>query len=109
MERDLLISDLGIRVAKMWAVDSWTVMPEISLAWRYNIEPADYSTTASFVSAPGEYFVIDGKEDATHALDIGASLNIANYGKFRSILDFSGELFTDEDRYDVAWTLEYNW
>ena len=109
MERDLLISNLGIRVAKMWAVDSWTVMPEISLAWRYNIEPADYSTTASFVSAPGEYFVIDGKEDATHALAIGASLDIANYGKFRSILDFSGELFTDEDRYEVAWTLEYNW
>jgi outer membrane autotransporter protein len=108
-ERDRLISNLGISAAKMWAVDGWTIMPEISLAWRYNIEPADYSTTASFVSAPGEHFVIDGKEDSTHALAIGASLDIANYGKFRSILDFSGELFTDEDRYDVEWTLEYNW
>ena len=107
-ERDMLVSNLGISAAKMWAVNRWTIMPEISLSWRYNIEPADYSTTASFVSAPGEHFVIDGKEDSTHALAIGASLDIANYGKFRSILDFNAELFTDENRYNVEWKLEYN-
>jgi outer membrane autotransporter protein len=106
---DMLVSNLGFSAAKMWALDGWTIMPEVSLAWRYNIEPADYSTTASLVSAPGEYFVIDGKEDATHALAIGASLDIANYGKFRSILDFNGELFTDENFYNVEWKLEYNW
>jgi hypothetical protein len=106
-ECDMLVSNLGISAAKMWAVDGWTIMPEISLAWRYNIEPADCSTTASFVSAPGEHFVIDVKEDSTHALAIGASLDIAKYGKFRSVLDFSGELFTDENRYDVEWKLEY--
>jgi hypothetical protein len=107
-ERDLLVSNLGVRATKMWAADHWTIMPEISLAWRYDIDPADYSTTASFVSAPGQYFVLDGKEDSPHALAIGASLDIANYGKFRSILDFTGELFTDDNRYDVEWRLEYN-
>jgi uncharacterized protein with beta-barrel porin domain len=107
-EQDMLISNLGIRAAKMWAVEGWTIMPEISLAWRYNIEPGDYSTTASFVSAPGEYFVIDGKEASTHALAIGASLDIANAGKFKTILDFNGEVFNGENRYDVAWKLEYN-
>jgi hypothetical protein len=107
-ERDMLISNLGISAAKMWAVNQWTMIPEISLAWRYYFEPADYSSTASFVSAPGEHFVIDGKEDSTHALAIGASLDIANYGKFRSLLDFSSELFTDENIYDLEWKLEYN-
>ncbi|MBW2172836.1 MAG: autotransporter domain-containing protein, partial [Deltaproteobacteria bacterium] len=107
-ERDLLVSHLGVRATKRWAADSWTIMPEISLAWRYDIDPADYSTTASFVSAPGQYFVMDGKEDSPHALAIGASLDIGNYGKFRSILDLTGELFTDDNRYDVEWRLEYN-
>ena len=108
MERDQLVLNLGIRAAKMWALDRWTIMPGISVGWRYNIEPGDYSTKASFVSAPGEYFVIDGEEDSTHALAVGASLDIANAGKFRSILDFSGELFNHENRYDVGWKLEYN-
>jgi outer membrane autotransporter protein len=107
-EQDMLISNLGIRAAKMWAVEGWTIMPEISLAWRYNIKPADYSTTASFVSAPGEYFVIDGKEASTHALAIGASLDIANAGKFKTVLDFNGEVFNGENNYDVEWKLEYN-
>ncbi|MBW1742645.1 MAG: autotransporter domain-containing protein, partial [Deltaproteobacteria bacterium] len=107
-ERDLLVSHLGVRATKMWTADDWTIMPEISLAWRYDIDSADYSTTASFVSAPGQYFVIDGKEDSPHALAIGASLDIGNYGKFRSILDVTGELFTDDNRYDVEWRLEYN-
>jgi len=107
-EQDSLISNLGIRAAKMWAVDHWTIMPEISLAWRCNIKPVDFSTTASFVSAPGEYFVIDGKEASTHALAIGASLDIANAGRFKTKLDFNGEVFNNENRYDVAWKLEYN-
>jgi hypothetical protein len=39
---------------------------------------------------------------------VGASLDIAKAGRFKTMLDFNGEVFNGENPYDVAWKLEYN-
>jgi len=108
VKRDLLISNLGVRATKIWVVDNWMIMPKLSIAWRYDITPEDYNTTASFISAPGEYFAIEGKRNSINALDVGVSLDIINFGKFGASVDFSSELFNNENNYDMGWKLKYD-
>jgi len=106
-DRELLTSHLGFRASKLWVFDQWTVMPEVSLAWRYHIKSVDYSTTASFVSMPDQTFLVKGEDDDDHALDIGAALNIGKLGKFDFSMNFNGEVLTDKEKYDLGWEIKY--
>ena len=105
--REQLVSNIGVRTSTIFRFDKMRILPEISIAWRYYMNSADMSTTASFVAAPNEFFTINGGRDKFHALDLGAALKFLHNDNFNMNLSFNGELLGQEDKYDVQWKLEY--
>ena len=94
-ETESLVSELGLRLAYIFQMDSASLIPEVSAAWNYDFDIDDRVTTTSFAGAPTNSFSIDGQDVEQNGVRIGAGLTLMAKGGFTTSVRYSGEFRED--------------
>ncbi len=75
---DSLTSDLGLRLARRFALRGGAVEAGLSGSWSYDFGIDDRRLSAGFAGAPGPTFSITGREPSRHGFLVGAGLRVAD-------------------------------
>jgi outer membrane autotransporter protein len=87
-----LVSNLGVRFARVFEFEGGRLVPEASLAWQYDFDIDDRNITTSFVGSPGNAFTIEGQDLENHSAKIGIGLTFINKRNFSVSLNYNAEL-----------------
>jgi uncharacterized protein with beta-barrel porin domain len=94
---DSLMSELGLRLARIFEIKYGSLIPEVSAAWSYDFDIDDRVITASFEGSPGAAFSIDGQPVERNGAVVGAGLTFVHKSGFSTSLRYRGE-FRDKYR-----------
>ncbi|RQW85689.1 MAG: autotransporter outer membrane beta-barrel domain-containing protein, partial [Geobacter sp.] len=88
---DSLVSELGLRLARSFAIGNASVIPELSAALNYDFDIDDQVVTASFAGAPGNTFSIRGEEVEKYGAAVAAGLTFIHRSGVSAVLKYLGE------------------
>jgi outer membrane autotransporter protein len=90
---NILKSGIGAQLAYKGVSGNWDVMPEIHAKWVYDLLGKKPSTTAAFAGATHSSFVVTGPRPARSAVNMGASLTMADNSKGMAVtLNYDAEM-----------------
>jgi uncharacterized protein YhjY with autotransporter beta-barrel domain len=104
---DSLISELGLRVARIFKSKYGRLIPELSAAWSYDFDIDDRAITTSFAGAPSAEFSIQGQEVERSGAILGAGLTFIHKSGFSTSLKYSGEFREGYKSHGVIGELRY--
>ena len=90
-ETDSLVSELGLRLTRLFQLNDSTLIPELSLAWDYDFDIDDRAITASLAGAQSTTFSIKGQDVEQHGMITGTGVTFVNKGGFSMSLKYNGE------------------
>jgi len=106
---DSLVSELGFRLGRVFQTATGSLVPEVSLAWKYDFDIDDRDITASFSGSPGAAFTIAGQDVDDHAAVFGAGVTFIHKSGFSTSLEYNGELRGDYSAHGIAGIIRYVW
>ena len=86
-----LASELGLRLNYVIPVENGNFLPEVTVAWNYDFGIDDRVVTASFASAPGTSFSVNGQDPENNGLVVGAGITFMSRNGFSSSLKYRGD------------------
>jgi outer membrane autotransporter protein len=104
----MLVSDVGLRVARSFDVPFGTLIPEAGVAWNYDFRLDDRSVTASLVGVDGSEFSIPGEQTGRHGARFEAGLSWQGASGFAASLKYTGEFRSGADDQGVFGYLRYD-
>jgi outer membrane autotransporter protein len=102
-----LVSELGLRVARVFKTDNGSLIPEISAAWNHDFDIDDRDITASFVSSPGASFTIEGQDIKSNGATFGAGITFIHKSGFTTSLKYNGEFREDYRAHGVIGEIRF--
>jgi outer membrane autotransporter protein len=106
---DSLVSELGLRLGRVFKTTSGSLVPEVRLAWKYDFDIDDRDITAGFVGSPGTAFTIKGQDFDDHGAVLGAGLTFMHKSGFSTSLEYNGELRGDYSAHGIMGMIRYVW
>ena len=106
---DSLVSELGLRLGRVFQTATGSLVPEVSLAWKYDFDIDDRDITASFAGSPGAAFTITGQDVDDHGAVFGAGLTFIHKSGFSTSLEYNGELRGDYSAHGIIGKIRYVW
>jgi outer membrane autotransporter protein len=88
---DSLISELGLRLARIFEIKYGSLIPEVSAAWSYDFDIDHRVITASFEGSPGTAFSIDGQPVEKNGAVLAAGLTFIHKSGFSTSIRYRGE------------------
>jgi outer membrane autotransporter protein len=104
---DSLVSELGLRLGRVFQTASGSLVPEVSLAWKYDFDIDDRDITASFVGSPGAAFTIEGQDVDDHGATFGAGLSFIHKSGFSTSLEYNAELRENYTAHGIIGQIRY--
>jgi uncharacterized protein YhjY with autotransporter beta-barrel domain len=90
-DTDSLISELGLRLARIFEIKYGSLIPEVSAAWSYDFDINHRVITASFEGFPGAAFSIDGQPVEKNGAVLAAGLTFIHKSGFSTSIRYRGE------------------
>ena len=106
-QTDSLVSELGLRLARVFPTASSSLIPEVSLAWKYDFDIDDRNITASFAGSPGADFTIEGQDVDDHGATFGAGLTFIHKSGFSTSLEYNAEFREDYSAHGIIGQIRY--
>jgi outer membrane autotransporter protein len=86
-----LVSELGVRVVGAVQTPAGTLVPDLSLLWRYDFDLDDRVLTTAYAGAPGMAFSIAGQPTSRHGLVLRPGLTFLHPAGVSTTLRYSGQ------------------
>jgi outer membrane autotransporter protein len=90
-QTDSLISELGLRLARVFNVKYGSLIPELSAAWLHDFNIDDRVITSSFAGSPGASFSIKGQDVERNGAILGAGISFIHKSGLSTSLKYKGE------------------
>jgi outer membrane autotransporter protein len=90
-QTDSLVSELGIRLARVFKTKWGSLIPEASAAWLHDFDIDDRVITSSFAGSPGTSFSIKGQEVERNGATLGAGITFVHRSGLSTSLKYRGE------------------
>jgi uncharacterized protein with beta-barrel porin domain len=88
---DSLVSQLGVRLARVFGTKCGSLIPEVSAAWLHDFDIDDRVITSSFAGSPGASFSIKGQDVERNGATLGAGITFIHKSGFSTSLKYMGE------------------
>jgi uncharacterized protein with beta-barrel porin domain len=86
-----LVSELGLRVARVFKTKYGSLIPEVSAAWLHDFDIDDRMITSSFTGSPGASFSIKGQDVERNGATLGAGITFVHKSGLSTSLKYIGE------------------
>ena len=106
-ETESLVSELGLRLSRLYELNSGTMIPEVSVAWNYDFDIDDRVIKTAFAGAPNSSFSMAGQQVKKHGVTIGASVTLMNKCGLNTSLRYSGEFRDGYSAHGIIGELRY--
>jgi len=90
-QTDSLISELGLRLARVFNVKYGSLIPELSVAWLHDFDIDDRVITSSFAGSPGASFSIKGQDVERNGATLGAGITFVHKSGLSTSLKYKGD------------------
>jgi outer membrane autotransporter protein len=90
-QTDSLVSELGIRLARVFKTKCGSLIPEVSAAWLHDFDIDDRVITSSFAGSPGASFSIEGQDVERNGATLGAAISFIHKSGLSTSLKYRGE------------------
>jgi outer membrane autotransporter protein len=90
-QTDALVSELGIRLARVFKTKCGSLIPEASAAWLHDFDIDDRVITSSFAGSPGASFSIEGQDVDRNGATLGAAITFVHKSGLSTSLKYRGE------------------
>lgn len=99
---DSLETKLGGRFAMFFRGESWTLIPEVSVAWRYDfLADGNDDITARFSAAPDTFDIQRGESD-TSALELGGGINVLCGDAMSLYIRYEGAFYDEGTAHSIG-------
>jgi uncharacterized protein with beta-barrel porin domain len=88
---DSLVSELGVRLARVFKTKCGSLIPEVSAAWLHDFDIDDRVITSSFAGSPGASFSIRGQDVERNGATLGAGITFIHKSGLSTSLKYIGE------------------
>jgi uncharacterized protein with beta-barrel porin domain len=88
-----LVSQLGVRLARVFKTKCGSLIPEVSAAWLHDFDIDDRVITSSFTGSPGASFSIKGQDVERNGATLGAGITFVHQSGFSTTLKYIGEFW----------------
>ncbi len=86
-----LVSELGLRVTRVFSFDYGKLVPEVSVAWLHDFDIDDRVITSSFAGSPGATFAVAGPKAQKDGAAGGAGITFVHKSGFSTSIKYIGE------------------
>ncbi len=86
-----LVSELGVRLARVFKTKYGSLIPEVSAAWLHDFDIDDRVITSSFTGSPGASFSMKGQDVERNGASLGAGITFVHKSGFSTSLKYKGE------------------
>jgi outer membrane autotransporter protein len=90
-QTDSLVSELGIRLARVFKSRCGSLIPEVSAAWLHDFDIDDRVITSSFAGSPGASFSMKGQDVERNGATAGAGITFIHKSGLSTSLKYRGE------------------
>ena len=90
-QTDSLVSELGVRLARVFKTKCGSLIPEVSAAWLHDFDIDDRVITSSFAGFPGASFSIRGQDVERNGATLGAGITFIHKSGLSTSLRYMGE------------------
>lgn len=104
---DSLVSELGVRAARAYKLNSGSLVPEFSAAFSYDFDIDDRVITSSFAGSPGAAFSIKGQQVEKYGAVVNAGLTFIHDCGVSTSIKYSGEFRERSSSHGVIGNLRY--
>jgi outer membrane autotransporter protein len=94
-QTDALVSELGLRMVRLFKGKCGNFIPEVSLGWSHDFDIDDHVVRASFAGSPGASFSIEGQDVERDGVVVGAGLTFIHKGGFSTSFRYKGDFRGD--------------
>jgi len=106
-QTESLVSQLGLRLGRAFPTASGSLVPEVSLAWKYDFDIDDDAITASFAGSPNVVFSVEGHDVEQHGAVFGAGLTFLHKAGISASVTYNGELREDYNAHGIIGVIRY--
>jgi uncharacterized protein YhjY with autotransporter beta-barrel domain len=106
-QTESLVSQLGLRVARIFKGDSGRLIPELSAAWLHDFDIDDRPIIASFAGSPSATFTIEGQDIQKNGARLGAGITFIHKSGITTSLEYIGEFCRDYSAHGVIADLRF--
>lgn len=104
---DSLVVEAGLRASSLVELESGMFIPEISMAWRYNLDIDDRKIESSFVGQPNTAFTIEGNDIENSSAVLGVGITMLGLHGFNPSLKYNGQFSDGYDAHSVVGELRW--
>jgi uncharacterized protein YhjY with autotransporter beta-barrel domain len=90
-QTDSFISELGLRLTRVFKVKYGSLIPELNAAWLHDFDIDDRVIRSSFAGSPGATFSIKGQDVERNGATLGAGITFVHKGGLSTSLKYRGE------------------
>ena len=106
-ETDALVSELGLRVRRVFETDHGVFVPELSAAWLHDFDMDDRVVTASFAGSPGSSFSMKGQDVERNGATLGAGIIFLHKSGLSTSLKYRSEFREDYRSHGIMGELRF--
>jgi uncharacterized protein YhjY with autotransporter beta-barrel domain len=86
-----LVSELGVRLARVFKTKYGSLIPEVSAAWLHDFDIDDRVITSSFAGSPGTSFSIKGQDVEKNGATLGTGITFIHKSGLSTSFKYIGE------------------
>jgi uncharacterized protein with beta-barrel porin domain len=90
-QTDSLVSELGVRLARVFKTKCGSLIPELSAAWLHDFDIDDRVIKSSFAGSPGASFSMKGQDVERNGAVLGAGITFIHKSGLSTSLKYKGE------------------
>jgi outer membrane autotransporter protein len=106
-QTESLVSEFGLRVARLYELNCGTLIPEVSVAWNYDFDIDDRTITTAFAGAPNNSFSIEGQGVEKNGFTIGTGITLMNKRGLTTSVKYNGEFREGYGAHGIIGELRY--
>jgi outer membrane autotransporter protein len=106
-ETESLVSELGLRITRLYELNKGTLIPEVSVAWNHDFDIDDRIITTAFEGAPNASFSIEGQGVEKNGLTIGSGITLMTKGGLTTSVKYNGEFRDGYRAHGIIGELRY--
>jgi subtilase-type serine protease len=90
-QTDSLVSELGIRLARVFNIRYGNLIPELNAAWLHDFDIDDRVITSSFAGSPDASFSMKGLDVERNGASLGAGITLVHKSGLSTFFKYKGE------------------